>query len=119
MTLTFAIVGFCFVFENQNLLILALSLNFARYFGTFNNRFANFDIAICNNSQDFVKYYSFTFSSSQFLVAKTNQYTVIRLKTLCCTPCMIATTDAISASSSVKMRSTISKTGSARPTGRR
>lgn len=67
MTLTFTVVALSLVLEDQNLLVLALSFNLTRYFGTFNNRLANFDITIVYYRQNFVKHYSFAFSSGELL----------------------------------------------------
>ena len=55
MTLAFAVVGFCFIFKNKNLLSLTMFNNFSSYFSAVNNGFADFNIAVSNNSQNFVK----------------------------------------------------------------
>ncbi len=46
MTLALAIVRLSLVLENKDLLIFALSLDFARYLGTFDDRRTDLDISV-------------------------------------------------------------------------
>ena len=67
MTLALAIVGLSLVLENKDLLIFALSLDFARYLGTFDDRRTDLDISIVDDRQDLIEYDCFAFASSQLL----------------------------------------------------
>ena len=57
MTLTFTVVGFSFVFENENLVCFAVFNNFSNNFCTFNYGLANLNISIIYNGQNFFKNY--------------------------------------------------------------
>ncbi len=67
MTLALAIVGLSLVLENKDLLIFALSLDFARYLGTFDDRRTDLDISVVDDRQDLIEYDCFAFASSQLL----------------------------------------------------
>lgn len=55
MTLTFTVVGFSFVFENENFVCFAVFNNFSNNFCTFNYGLANLNISIIYNGQNFFK----------------------------------------------------------------
>ena len=57
MTLTFTVVGFSFVFENENLVCFAVFYNFSNNFSAFNYGLANLNISIIYNGQNFFKNY--------------------------------------------------------------
>ena len=66
MTLAFAIVGFCSVFENKNLISFALFSNFSSYFSACNSRIAYLYIAVVDYSQNIVKNDFLAFFNVQF-----------------------------------------------------
>ena len=55
MTLALAIVRLSLVLENKDLLIFALSLDFARYLGTLDDRRTDLDISVIDDRQDLIK----------------------------------------------------------------
>ena len=57
MALTTTVVGFCFVFENEDFLFFALSQHFCSYFSAFNNGSTYFNITVVNDCQYLVEYY--------------------------------------------------------------
>ena len=57
MALTTTVVGFCFVFENEDFLFFALSQYFCSYFSAFNNGSTYFNITVVNDCQYLVEYY--------------------------------------------------------------
>ena len=67
MTLAFAIVRLSLVLENKDLLIFALSLDFARYLGTLDDRRTDLDISVIDDRQDLIKDNCLAFAGSQFL----------------------------------------------------
>lgn len=66
MTLAFAIVALCFVFENKDLISFALSSNLCSDFSAFYSRFANLDIPIAYNGQDVIENDFVAFLDVQF-----------------------------------------------------
>ena len=67
MTLALAIVRLSLVLENKDLLIFALSLDFARYLGTFDDRRTDLDISVIDDRQDLIKDNCLAFAGSQLL----------------------------------------------------
>ena len=57
MALTTTVVGFCFVFENEDFLFSALSQYFCSYFSAFNTGSTYFNITVVNDCQYLVEYY--------------------------------------------------------------
>ena len=53
MTLTFTVVGFSFVFENENLVSFAVFYNFSNNLCAFNYGLANLYVSVVNYGQNF------------------------------------------------------------------
>ena len=68
MTLTFTVVGFSFVFENENFVCFAVFNNFSNNFCTFNYGLANLNISIIYNGQNFFKNYKKKQTAARMLV---------------------------------------------------
>ena len=67
MTLTLTIVGLSLVLEDQNLLVLALSLYLSGNLGTINYRLAYYNLAVLYYSQNLIKSNNVALSSLQLL----------------------------------------------------
>src|SRR5574344_119260 len=67
MTLTLTIVGLSLILEDQNLLVLALSLYLSGNLGTINYRLAYYNLAVLYYSQNLIKSNNVALSSLQLL----------------------------------------------------
>ena len=72
MALAFTVVGFSFVFENEDFFAFALLYNFSSNFCAFNYRLADFNISIVNYGKNFVKYYFAAASAFSFSTFNTS-----------------------------------------------